>query len=110
MGNIDLEGAKALIMKLHAEGLKNAEIAKRLKERGYKSERTGAPIDQFGVGYHIRTLKNSPVDVKLAPASNGHAKQAAPAQKSKVRLALDILTSDLDETTKQEIAARILNS
>lgn len=105
MGTIDLDGAKAMIAKLHNEGLNNTEIAKRLKDAGYKSERTNKPINSFAVGYHVRRLEaEKGPKVTLAPP------KSAPGPKSKLQLALEVLQSDLPEDTRADVAARILNS
>jgi hypothetical protein len=95
-----------MIAKLHAEGLNNTEIARRLKEAGYRSERTNKPINGYAVGYHVRRLDadKTPKVVLAAP------KGAEGTQNSKLRLALEVLQSDLPEATRAEVAVRILNS
>lgn len=109
---MNLSSAKALIAKLHTEGLTNAEIARRLAEKGYKSHRTGKPIDQFGVGYHVRHMAAKPVEIRPAPPEKSPTTTEAkpPVSASKLQLALEILKSDLPDTVKSEVVVRVLNS
>jgi hypothetical protein len=110
---MDLNGAKAMIMKLHYEGLTNVEIAKRLEAKGYVSPRTKKPINAFGVGFHVRQA-----EAKKAPAVTlaSTRKEAGPVspgtikRRSRIELALEILSSELDEGVKAEVATKILNS
>lgn len=119
MGNtqMDLAAAKAFILKHKSEGLTNKEIANRLRMRGYVSDRTGKPIDEFGVGYHVRDAKVkktgriSLVHKEAGPAHPGNGHVQAPRGDSRIRLALEVLTAgDIDPTVAKEIAAKLLNS
>jgi hypothetical protein len=112
---LDLNGAKAMILKLHEQGLTNVEIAKRLQDKGYVSPRTKKPINAFGVGFHVRnaTAEKAPALTlaatrKAGPSSPDHA--TSPKRRTKIELALEILSSELDERVKTEVATKILNS
>ncbi len=108
MAAMDTNGAKVLIAKLHSEGLSNVEIAKRLEKQGYRSPRTGKPISQFGVGHHVRSMaEDKAPPISLAAPKDARATKAKP---SRVRLALDLLNSDLPEAMREELAAKVLNS
>jgi hypothetical protein len=101
-----------MIAKLHAEGLTHAEIARRLADKGYKSLRTGKPLDQFGVGYHVRHMTATPVELKLAspviaPAAMPPKSALTP---TKLQLALDVLKSELPDAVKKEVVMMMLNA
>lgn len=109
MTQLTQKGAKALILKMHAEGLSNAEIARRLAAQGYVSPRTGKAISQFGVGFHVRGDTAPAAKVELAPVKTT-AKPKTP-KGGKAALALRLLQStDLPEALRVELAERVLNA
>jgi hypothetical protein len=112
MTQLTAKGAKALILKMHGEGLSHAEIARRLEAQGYKSPRTGKAISQFGVGFHVRGETTPTTKVKLAPKAKPAAPAPEPRKSSgKAALALAMLKAeDLPEALRMELAERILNA
>jgi len=120
---MNLAAAKAVMVKMKAEGLSNAEIAKRLQDKGYVNSRNPekGPINAFGVGYHLRTInaKKAPA-VKLAATRTDPLREAGPTSpghatskpRSKIDLALEIMmASEIgDVEVRKEIAKRILNA
>ena len=112
-----------MIKELSSSGLNHAEIARRLKESGYKSPRTGKAISSMGVGYHIRKLTDEneepvrrdierPTPTLSSPADPDTWKRriAKNPTTRKVQLAQEILTSELSVRDKCEVVAAILMS
>lgn len=107
---MDMQGMLTFVERAHKDGLSNVEIARRLEAKGYISPRTGKPISQFGVGFHVRNLSSKKAPAVIL-ASTRKESSIGGRVKSKIDLALEILTrDDFDESLKKEIAARILNA
>jgi hypothetical protein len=107
---MNTEAAKALIVKFHQDGLSNVEIAKRLQAKGYVSPRTGKPINQFGVGFHVRNaMAKKAAPIRLAAERKPDDKPAPRIAKTRLQLALEVLEApDLDPAEKVELSQRLL--
>lgn len=105
----ELSTYRKTLLAMHAEGLSNAEIARRLAKQGVKSPRGTTPT-QAGVGFHIRELLEKKANVdNLVPAKEAKSDKKAPLKQT-LKDAIAILESEMDPQQAERIVQKLLNS
>lgn len=103
---MNADKATALMVKLAESGSTYDEIAKTLKEKGYKSERTGKPLTPLSIGQRVRQAKANPTEGESSQAPVEGTDDA----ENRCHLVAEILSSTMAAEKKCQIMLKILEA